>query len=534
VNPRWRVSLAVAAGLVGWTAFPPLGVWPLSLLSVTMFVYALRAGGPRPDGRRVWRGAGLGLVYGLAFFLPLLSWLHVLGLDALIALALLEAAFFAAYGAAFAAVSRLAGWPVWAALLWAGQELARGALPFGGFPWGRLAYAQAGSPLGHLAPYGTAALVTVAVALAGALIAAVLPDPPPPLDWRKASLRPIAGHRGAQVAAGIGAIAIIALPAALPVGIARDADDPRTPVPVAIVQGNVPGEGMDALGEARTVTLNHLAATEHYADEVAAGTAPAADFVLWPENSTDIDPLRDAETRAIVDRAVAAVGVPILVGAILDEPGPQWRETAGVVWDPVTGPGATYVKRHPVPFGEYIPFRQQLLPLIGRLEMVGRDTFAGSTPGVLDIAHSTIGDVICFEVAYDGIVRDVVDGGGQVLVVQTNNATYGGTAQPEQQFEISRVRALEFGRTVLVASTNGISGVIGPGGAVEQRTSQGTQAVLTATFLPATGRTMAARLGPWPERAFALGGLVPLGIVIVRARRRHAVSRRQEEAEAVA
>jgi apolipoprotein N-acyltransferase len=218
----------------------------------------------------------------------------------------------------------------------------------------------------------------------------------------------------------------------------------------------------------------------------------------------------------------------------LDEPGPQWRETAGIVWDPTTGPGATYVKRHPVPFGEYIPFRRQLLPLIGRLEMVGRDTYAGSTPGVLDIAGSTIGDVICFEIAYDEIVRDVVDHGGQVIVVQTNNATYGGTSQPDQQFEISRLRAMEFGRTVLIASTSGISGVIRPDGSVEQRTAQDTRAVLTTTFLPATGRTMAVRLGPWPERALALGGLVPVAIVVVRARRRRTVSQRQEKAEAVA
>jgi apolipoprotein N-acyltransferase len=331
----------------------------------------------------------------------------------------------------------------------------------------------------------------------------------------------------------VAAVALVALPAALPVGAARAASDPSPPVPVAIVQGNVPGSGMDALGEARTVTLNHVAATERYAADVAAGERPAARFVLWPENSTDIDPLRDQQTREIVDQAVAAVGVPILVGAILDEPGPEWRETAGIVWDPASGPGATYVKRHPVPFGEYIPFRRQLLPLIGRLEMVGRDTFAGSTPGVLDLAGSTIGDVICFEIAYDGIVRDVVDGGAEVLVVQTNNATYGGTSQPEQQFEITRLRALEFGRTVLVASTSGISGVIGPDGVVEQRTGQDTQAVLTTAFLSATGRTMAVRLGPWPERALAIGGLVPLGMVIVQWRRRRGSGPRQH-AEAVA
>ena len=108
------------------------------------------------------------------------------------------------------------------------------------------------------------------------------------------------------------------------------------------------------------------------------------------------------------------------------------------------------MKRHPVPFGEYIPFRAELTGLISRLDQIPRDFYAGHRPGNLTVGPARVGDVICFEVAYDGLVRDVVRGGAQVLVVQTNNATYNGTGQPYQQMAMSRLRAVETGRDVLV------------------------------------------------------------------------------------
>jgi apolipoprotein N-acyltransferase len=324
-----------------------------------------------------------------------------------------------------------------------------------------------------------------------------------------------------RVVAGAG-IAVLVL-----VGIGLPLPGPTSGGPVvsvAVVQGNVPGSGVDALGEARTVTRNHLAATEELAEQIESGQVQPVDLVIWPENSTDIDPFRDADTREVIEQAVDAVGVPILVGAILDGPGEDHRRTAGVLWAPDSGPDLdqVYVKRHPVPFGEYIPFRDQLLPLIGRLEQVGRDTFAGDQPGRIVADDLTLGDVICFEIAYDDIVRDVVDSGAEVLVVQTNNATFSGSAQPAQQFDISRLRAIETGRSVVIASTNGISAVIRPDGSVVDQTAVGTQEVLTASVERTTDRTMASRLGSWPEWTLAALGLIGLGAALVRRRQDNA------------
>jgi len=203
---------------------------------------------------------------------------------------------------------------------------------------------------------------------------------------------------------------------------------------------------------------------------------------------------------------------------VLRGPGPDHVSNTGIVWSPSTGPGERYVKRHPVPFGEYIPFREQLSGITDRLDQIPRDFVAGPEPGVLDVGPVRVGDVICFEVAYDGLVRDVVDGGARVLVVQTNNATYNGTGQTEQQLAMSRLRAVEHGRSVLVAATSGISAVVMPDGRVVQRSGELTTQTLVADVPLRAGRTVADRFGAWTEWVLAALGLVAAAVGLVRRR----------------
>src|SRR4029077_10919597 len=131
--------------------------------------------------------------------------------------------------------------------------------------------------------------------------------------------------------------------------------------------------------------------------------------------SSDLDPFQDPAAYQRIDEAVKAVGVPTLVGALVDGPDAQHVQNEGIVWDPVTGPGASYTKQHPVPFGEYVPFRAELTKVISRLDQIPRDFYMGKSTGVLKIAGARLGDVICFEVAYDEIVRDTVNAGARAL-----------------------------------------------------------------------------------------------------------------------
>jgi apolipoprotein N-acyltransferase len=465
-----RLLLSVLAGAAAAVSFEPYGLVLLLPVAVAALSLLLRGLTPRS-------GLLVGTVFGTVFMLVLLPWLQVIGVDAWIALSLLEGLFYGLLSAGAVLVSRLPWWPVWNATLWVAVEAFRGAFPFGGFPWGRLAFATAGTPVADLFAYVGAAGATFVVALLGGSLA-----------WaatvvRRAPLRAAAAVLGGAVIAVSGS--------AFSPGVPAPEEEPGRFVTVAAVQGDVPGEGMDAFSERRAVLDNHVAATQQLAADVAAGSAPPPDFVVWPENSTDIDPFEDPTVHADIQAAVDAIGVPVLVGAMVSGPEPGDVYNQGIVWHPGAGPGESYSKRHPVPFGEYIPFRDVLAGFISRLEQIPRDMVPGTEPGVLELGGTTVGDVICFEVAYDELLRDVVQGGAELLVVQTNNATYMGTGQVEQQFAISRLRAIETGRYVIVAATNGVTGVIAPTGEVVERAPMRTRAVLSRT-LPIFGATTPA------------------------------------------
>jgi apolipoprotein N-acyltransferase len=290
---------------------------------------------------------------------------------------------------------------------------------------------------------------------------------------------------------------------------------------VALIQGNVPHPGLHFLGEPEQVLDNHVTETERLRTLVASGALPQPDVVIWPENSSDLDPYLDPAARQLISAAVQSVGVPTLVGAVVaDARDPAHHvDNDGIVWDPTTGPGAVYTKQHPVPFGEYVPFRSVLGHVIGRLSLVPADFVHGKHTGVLTLGPARIGDVICFEIAYDGLVRKTVNAGGRVIVVQTNNATYARTPESAQQLAISRLRAVEHGRAVLIAATSGISAVIAPDGRVIEKSRELTPALLVHTVPLRDSRTVADRLGEWPEAALCAVGIGAVALVCVRARR---------------
>lgn len=513
-----RLAAAVIAALVLALAFPPfdlLGGW----LAMPMFAALVATFRGAPAGRaRGWlsgEGALVGFVSGMAFFLVLLGWMRVLGPDAWILLALLCASFWAAAGAVLPALLARRWWILTVPLLWVCMEALRATIPWGGFPWGRLAFSQPGTPLVGWAAIGGAAATTFAVALGGTLVLAAW-DAVRTRQWRPATV-------------ALGALALLVLGG----GLARAASwggPDSAAQPIAIVQGNVPRLGLDFNAQRRAVLDNHVAQTEVLAGEVATGSYPPPVAVIWPENSSDIDPLRNPDAAEQIDRAAEAINAPILVGAVMvnpDDPprGEDYPGTIlniGLVWDPESGPGESYVKRHPVPFGEYLPLRGVLSRFITRFDRIPRDFASGQEPGFLPIGPVPAGVVICFEIAYDELVRDAVRAGGGVLVVQTNNATYGRTGQPEQQLAISRVQAVASGRTTLVAATSGISAVIDPRGDVLWRTEEFTADSTVAQVPIRTGLTPAMRVGALPE---LLAPVLLVGLLVAgSAHRREAPS----------
>jgi apolipoprotein N-acyltransferase len=452
-------------------------------------------------GVRGRQGLLQGFVFGLGFMLPLMRWITIIGIDAWIALGCLEALFYALMGMTWAWLRGERWWPAAFAVTWVAAESLRGVVPFGGLPWGSLAFGLVDTPVVRFGRLGGTALVSVLVVFAVAVV----------VDAVERRDRTLLGAGGVALV-----LVLVGSSYVLPAGIAGG--DGR--LTVAAVQGDVPGEGMDPFAERRVVLHNHAETTREFAAKVDAGQAPRPDVVIWPENSTDIDPYTDQAAHDEIDNAVKAIGVPTLVGAVVNGPDATHVQNMGIVWDPKTGPGETYIKRHPVPFGEYIPFRGLLTKFITRLDQIPRDFARGQHDGVLDLGPVSVGDVICFEVAYDGLIRDAVNGGGQLLVVQTNNATYTGTGQLEQQFAISRYRAIETGRYVVVAATDGISGIVAPDGDVLAVTQQKTRAVLEQQVTLGNGITWGVRLGLWVELLLCALAVAAIGMAALGRRRR--------------
>jgi len=268
-------------------------------------------------------------------------------------------------------------------------------------------------------------------------------------------------------------------------------------VQVAFVQGNVPRLGLDFNAQREQVLRNHVSGTEDLARRVAAGQVPQPDLVVWPENASDVDPVDDPSAGDLITAAARTIHAPILVGSLLWGPGDGIRNV-GLVWDPDKGLVETYVKRHPVPFAEYVPLRSLARKITTKVDLVRADFVAGTRPGVLRVGPATVGDVICFEVAYDDIVRDTVTGGGQLIVTQTNNATFDDD-EAGQQMAMVRLRAVEHGRNALMVSTVGRSGFVTTDGRVHAETTFNTPAAeVRAVRLGAT-RTLATKLGAGPE-----------------------------------
>ncbi len=501
----------MVAALVGGyalnLAFAPTTLWWMALVGLGLFGLAVH-------GRRMRPALGLGLLFGLTFYLPLLNWTTVYVGPVATALAVAEALLLMPVGALVAAASRrLPLWPVWAAAAWVAGEALRARAPFGGFPWGGIAYSQPDGPLLPSASLLGAAGLAFLTALGGFALAGLART-----AWdARGRLRPLLL---------LGPVVLVAVPFVLGVtGRATEQSGRGAPeTTVAIVQGNVPEPGLEFNARRRAVTDMHAAETHKLAEAVRAGTTPKPDLVIWPENASDIDPYANADAAAVISAAVKDIGVPVLVGAVVGSGTPGKNYNMGIVWDPVTGPAAklsdqTYSKMHPVPFGEYMPYRSFFRLFSDKVDLQQGEFLPGTRPGNLDVGGIAVGDVICFEVVYDGIVRDVVAGGAQLLVVQTNNATFGWTNETYQQQAMSRVRAVEHGREVLISSTSGVSAVIRPDGSVESSIGLFTAGYLTAQVPLISATTPGTAIGGAVEWILTGAVLLALFLATLAGRR---------------
>lgn len=490
--PWWAdVALAIVSGILIGAGQPPMGIWPAMMLGIALFTWLMLQ-------QRKRAGFGYGYLAGVAMHTLTISWIAVLGAPVAAGLIGYASLWYGLAGVLIVVLTRLPWWPIWVATMWVAVEFASGTWPFGGFSWTRFVFTTVDTPLRGFLPYLGAAGGTLLVAWLSQLLLVRR-------WWRS--------------------LAVIVVTFALGGGLLLvPHTTPEQTVSVAAIQPNVNRHEYGGPYYPRAVTNNALSATVMTMAEARTSNHDV-DFVVWPESSVDIDPLRDEESQLRVEAAARIADSPILVGAVtLPDAPPDSRQTSSIWWDPVTGPAATYHKRNLVPFGEWIPFRDVLLPLVPMLEMTGRQSVPGESPGVISgptkrYPSLQVGTIVCFELAYDDTVYDVAREGAEVIVSQSNENTYAGTLQIAQQETMNRVRALELGREIIVTTLNSVSGWVDTDGhfITPSNEFEGASRVVT---VPLRYRTTAAVIvGPLLSRLALATTLVAACFGIATGRR---------------
>ena len=459
---RFLASI-VAGAIVAWSFYP--NHWWASVVGMAILLLTL-------DSKSRKTRLKLTAAFALTFFAFHVQWVSVLGNDAWFGLVILCTLPWLLF--ALLPIDSKSKWFYFQpAALVIVLEAIRASWPWGGFPWGLLAFSQVDGPLVALSTIGGQSLVSGVVVVCAAIAVKFV-------KFRS-----------------ISALMLLLFISICSASVSSFTSNDS--VQLAAIQGNVPRVGNELSAQRAAVLNNHLRTTEQLLAEIESGSTPEPDLIVWPESGTDIDPLVPGIAADAINKLASRSATPILIGATTwfssgsEGDGPT---NSGIMWTD-SGPSQIYSKNHLVPFGEYVPLRDVLAKWITRFDQIPNDFVPGEGPGVFDVSGAQIGDVICFEVAYANHVYDTINAGARVITVQTNNATYGNTTQPEQQFAITRFRAIETQRAFLVASTSGISGLIQNDGSVTDKTKQFESAVVTGEAPLISEKTFSTKYTYW-------------------------------------
>ena len=506
-----RVVLAGLAGGLTYFSFEPHGHSFAGIAGIALLWAALQPWG-KASGPSVKLGALSGFVYALCLYLPLLPWVgEFVGVLPWVALSIFCALYSIVTGIFGTLLGRTKYGFIAFPFVYVAVEYALSSFPFGGFSWVRLAWGQINGPLANLAWIGGPALITfAAVLVASALATGVLVLP------RKGQHGRSQSRSQALIAC---ALVIVPLVAGAAAGLNVNKDSHTTgEVTVAAVQGNVPRLGLDFNAQRRAVLDNHVQRTHELAADLRSQNIHA-DLVFWPENASDVNPFRDDQARDLIMGAVEDVQAPVLVGTLTkDNVGD--RNTA-VVFDPVDGAGDKHHKKYLQPFGEWMPMRDFFRRFSPFVDQAG-DFKPGTGNGAVNMGGYVVGVATCYEVAFDMAYRDAVMAGAQILTTPTNNATFGFTDMTYQQLAMSRLRAIETDRAVVVAATSGVSAIVQPDGSVSQHTEIFESAHLIEQLPLRDSVTIAVRYGQIIQWLLAGFGLVIMLASLFRVRRGYA------------
>ena len=434
--------IALSAFLAS-AAFAPIGIWYLGVIGYSLFLRRISK-----SHRQLWHAFAFGFIYNAI----VLQWSgKFVGAVPWLLLSLLQALFYIPVGVV-AKRSRSIRLTIASLLI---MEEIRSVFPFGGFGWTRIAFSQVESPAASILPYGGVLALSALTLLSAGLIARIR----------------------------VGNLVKLLL---IVIGLALIPANPQGSgsVKLLAIQGNTPSVGLDFNSRAQEVFNLHRDATYKYATR-------SYDAIIWPENAIDIDPDLYPNVAADIEKLTRDKKVPLIAGVVLKRDGSPVN--ASVLYNADAGAVSTYIKRGLTPFGEYMPLRG-LAEFISPFAASVVDFKPGKELVTQQIAGSALGPIICYEIINDRLVGQM-SLKSDALIVQTNSATFAGTAESRQQLAITRIRALETSRSILSVSTIGISAFIDNNGRVTQATSENIQTALTGDLILNDHLTFANRWG---------------------------------------
>jgi len=344
-------------------------------------------------------------------------------------------------------------------------ELLLRTVPFTGFGWSRLSFTQVDGPLQFLYPSGGVVLVAFLIALISS-------------------------------ARSVFNLALICLVIAGLSFLPRiEATDKKSSI--ALVQGGVVKLGLEFNSKPKEVFLRHLQQTSK------SVTFDQVDLIIWPENAVDIDINTNDEVKKLINEKSVFLDTPLLVGGVTKSGDNLLNQS--FLFDPQIK--QSYSKRYLTPFGEYLPLRG-IATKVSRYADQITDFKAGQEDTKFLIENATFQSLICYELLNDSF-RDQID--TNFLVIQTNNATFGDTAQLDQQLNIARVRAIETGRYIAYVSTTGTTSFIDNRGKIIEKLPKFESLTLFGEVNHVIGITTTQIIGKYLEY-LAVGALVIISL----------------------
>ena len=442
---------AIIAGLLYFLSFPPYDFWYLIFPALYLFYYSLLS------SKKSFLS---GFIFGCVAYGVILLGIQSIGLEAWIPLTFLMGLMYGVFSKLFSYLNAKSGnnfYVLLAAL--AVFDLIRAYFPFGGFPWGFpstvLLTGPIDSPLFFEVPltfrnFGPTGSSLLLQSLPLVIALGVFSKRKPKNYLKDYSI-----------------FLLIIFTIFISNYVVNDYQHTQletSELNITIVQGNspCPGAKNKCSNERQKIYDSHLAQTQSLEGNF--------DLVVWPESSTGFNNDPGVHSRVQNDISTEALRLDsyFLIGG--DRPvQKEYFENYGIFINREGEVVDQYLKQHPVPFGEYIPFRKYL-DWIPPLALVPRDMIRGDGQKIFMVNDTKISTVISFEGSFQRYIRNSVLDGAELVVILTNQASYGESGMSDQFILMSRANAISNERPIVHAAITGKSAFIDHNGKVISKT----------------------------------------------------------------